>query len=229
MRTQDIMTTPVVTARPTASVHEIAELMIEHRIGGVPVVDIAGELVGIVTDGDLYRRAELDSDRVRHSWLEWLSLTTEAAVNYTKAHGRTARDVMTEDVVSVAPEATLREVADVLSSHQIHRVPVVGNGKVVGIVSRANLVQALALTPNSDTADALSDRQIRDLVLAEYKRLPWGIKSEKNIIVMNGVVHVWGTVTSAEEAEALRIAVEAIPGTKGFKDHLARLHRLFDV
>ena len=222
MRARDVMTAPVVTAHPDTGVQELARLMIEHRIGGLPVVDDGGGLVGMVTDGDLYRRAELGTDRRYRNWLGMFGLDRSAASDYVEAHGRVARDIMTTNVIAVAPETTLRQIADLFETRRIRRVPVLAQGAVVGIVSRANLVQALAVTAGERSTIGLTDRRVRDLVLAEYRRLPWGPSSDGNVIVKDGVVHLWGYLPSDAERDALRVAAEGIPGVKRFEDHTYR-------
>ena len=129
---------------------------------------------------------------------------------------------MTTDVVGVAPGTSLRQIADLFETRRFRRVPVILDGMVVGIVSRANLVQALASLPAVNAEGGLTDRHIRDLILAEYKRLPWGPQSEGNVIVTDGVLHLWGVVSSDAELAALRVAAEAIPGVKGFENHTIR-------
>lgn len=223
MRAQDVMTKDVIKVRPDTSVREIATLMIEHRIGGLPVVEESGRLVGVVTDGDLYRRAELDTDRRRESWLDMFTSQAVEADDYVEAHGRTARDVMTTTVIAVAPATTLRQIADLFETRQLHRVPVVVDDRVVGVVSRADLVRALASMPATESEDRLTDRRIRDLVLAEYRRLPWGLKAGRKIMVTDGVLHLWGIVSSDADLAALRVAAKAIPGVRGFEDHTIRL------
>ena len=222
MQAQDVMTTKVVTVRPNTPIREVAKLMIDCRVSGLPVVDDSGRLMGMVTDGDLYRRAELATDKQRHSWLEIFGLYSGEPNDYVAAHGRTVSDVMTTDVVGVAPETSLRQIADLFETRRFRRVPVILDGMVVGIVSRANLVQALASLPAVNAEGGLTDRHIRDLILAEYKRLPWGLQSEGNVIVTDGVLHLWGVVSSDAELAALRVAAEAIPGVKGFENHTIR-------
>ena len=179
MRAQDVMTTAVVTAHPDTPVRELAKLMVDHRVSGLPIADEAGRLVGIVTDGDLYRRAELGTERRGSSWWDIFGLDSTPADDYVEAHGRVARDVMTKQVVAVAPGTTLRQIAGLFETRRIRRVPVVAKGAVVGIVSRANLVQALAVAQGEDFAGGLSDRRVRDLVIAEFKRLPLGPPSRE--------------------------------------------------
>jgi CBS domain-containing protein len=223
MRAQDVMTTQVVAVEPDTPVREVARIMVERRITGLPVQEPDGRLVGVVTDGDIYRRAELGTDRRRRrSWLELFAPDPRHAEDYVEAHGRIARDVMSSDVVAVAPETSLRQIADLFETRRIRRVPVVRDGKVVGIVSRANLVQAFAASASPETDSAAADRRIRDMVLAEYGRHPWGLRAEANVVVTDGVVHIFGLVDSEAEQHALRVAAEAVPGVKGFEDHTVR-------
>jgi CBS domain-containing protein len=223
MRAQDVMTAQVVVVEPDTPVREVARIMVERRITGLPVQEPDGRLVGVVTDGDIYRRAELGTDRRRRrSWLEFFGADPRHAEDYVEAHGLIARDVMSSDVVAVAPETSLRQIADLFETRQIRRVPVVRDGKVVGIVSRANLVQAFAALAPPKADSAAADRRIRDMVLAEYARQPWGLRAEANVVVTEGVVHIFGLVDSEAEQHALRVAAEGIPSVKGFEDHTVR-------
>ena len=223
MQAQDVMTTHVITVQPETAVGEVAKLMVDHRISGIPVQDAHDRLVGIVTDGDIYRRAELGTEKARESsWLELFTGEDRSAADYVAAHGSTVGDVMTTDVVAVTPNAALAQIADVFETRRIRRVPVIKDGKIVGIVSRANLVQALVASPEPENKDEATDRRIRDLLLAEYARRSWGMHAEGNVIVQNGTVHVWGLVGSDAERDALRLVAEAIPGVKGFEDQTIR-------
>jgi CBS domain-containing protein len=222
MRARDIMTTDVLTVAPGTEIREAAKLMVDHHISGLPVVDAAGHLAGIVTDGDLYRRTELGTERKRRSWLEVFGFDTRQAADYVASHAHTVGDVMTSHVQAVSPETAVQQIADLLERARIRRVPVVVDDRVVGIVSRANLVQALAAAPQEDTRIRLSDRRVRDLVIGEFKRMPWGPPHEGNVIVTDGVVHLWGYYPSDAELDALRVAVEGVPGVKGFEAHTYR-------
>jgi CBS domain-containing protein len=222
MRACDVMSSPVITVRPATPVAEVARAMVEHRISGIPVTDASGKLVGIVTDGDLYRRIELGTEKRHDEWLRMLTSNRVAAAEYVEAHARLTRDVMTTAVVAVTPEATLGQIADLFETRRIRRVPVLADGRVVGIVSRANLVQALASAPPEQSRDHIEDQHIRDLVLAAFRRMPWGLRSEGNVIVRHGVLHLWGFVASDAELAALRIAAEAVPGVQQVVDHTVR-------
>jgi CBS domain-containing protein len=216
------MTTEVISVSPDTPVRDLAQMMAEHRISGVPVIEASGQLVGIVTDGDIYRRSEIGTDKVRRGWLQSFLTENNEIKDYARAHGQTARDVMTSETFAVDPDTSIQEVADILEMHRIRRVPVMKDDHVVGIVSRANLVQALAALPQAKAPESLNDVQIRDLVLAQFARLPWRTGADRNVIVENGIVHVWGAVLSETEVVALRVATENIPGVTGFADHLAR-------
>jgi CBS domain-containing protein len=200
----------------------VARLMLEHRISGVPVVDRGGQIVGIITDGDLYRRAEAGSEKQRGTWIDLFTRDSRLAHEFVAAHGHTAADIMTTRIFAVTPEMPLRQIADLFEKQRIRRVPVVSDGALVGIISRANLVQAFISTTKEDARLTLSDQRIRDLVIADYKRLSWGMPSEGNVIVTDGIVHLWGYVPSAVELDVLRIAAQGVPGVKGFEDHTFR-------
>ena len=220
MQAADVMTVDVVTVDPETPVQQVASLLSERGISGVPVVDENRRLVGMISEGDLLRRVETGTQVRRSWWLEMLSTNTELAGDYVKTRGRRARHVMTRDVVSVAEATPLVEIADLLERHRIKRVPVVHEGALVGIVSRANLVRALAsggAAPARPAADR--DGVIRDKLLAELKRQKWAEASPGNVIVADGVVHLWGTILSDEERQALRVAAENIAGVRAVEDH----------
>src|SRR6516162_9847074 len=160
MRARDVMYRAVVTTTPETTVEEFARLMINLRISGVPVMDRGGLLVGIVTEGDLLRRVEIGTERRRPRWSEPFSSNSRLAAEYIKSHAKRVADIMTREVFSVEELATLGEVADLLETKHIKRVPVVHDGKIVGIVSRADLLKVL-VTGGAETADAEHDRAIR--------------------------------------------------------------------
>jgi CBS-domain-containing membrane protein len=224
MQAKDVMTTKVVTVRPDARVEHIAALLLERRISGVPVVEADGRLVGIVTEGDLMRRPELGTERHRGWWLRLFGDERERAAEYARAHGSRAADVMTRNVVTVTEETSLGEIARLLEERRIKRVPVLRDGKVVGIVSRANLLHALAARPVATAAERLvDDRSIRDAVVRVLEREDLATHGPLNVIVTNGVVELWGLVESEEERRAIRVAAETVPGVVALKDNLGRI------
>jgi CBS domain-containing protein len=219
MRAKDVMVRAVATTTPDATVETVAKLMINLRISGVPVLDRNGELVGIVTEGDLLRRVETGTDHRRSRWSEWFSGNARLAADYVKSHARRVEDVMTRQVVTVEELAGLDEIAELMESNGIKRVPVVHDGKIVGIVSRADLLQVLASGGAPRDAED-SDRLVRERLLSELGKQQWASQSESNIVVSDGVVHVWGTVGSERERTALRVLAENTPGVRGIEDHM---------
>jgi CBS-domain-containing membrane protein len=227
MRASEVMTTNVITVGPDTSVQEIARILSERSISAVPVVDASSRLVGIVSEGDLLHRVETGTERRvqrrrRSWWLDTIGSDAELARDYVKSHGRTAKDVMTRDVVTVNEDTELADIANLLETKRIKRVPVLKDGKVAGIVSRANLVRALAAAGSPLTADtALDDRTIRERLLAELSGQPWVHSWAADIIVRDNVVHLWISEDRPdEERRALRVAAENIPGVRGVEEHL---------
>jgi CBS domain-containing protein len=213
MKAKDVMTTDVVTVKLETSVIEVAKLLLSERIGGVPVLDDAGQVVGMVSDGDLMRRDESGTAAPAKSW--WLRLFCdrfEEATRYAKAHGRHARDVMTKSVLTVDENTPLSEVATLLETHRIKRVPVMRLGRIVGIVSRANLLQGLASLDNAAPPSGPTDEELRGRILAAVKHQPWANLRTTNVSVANGAAELWGFVFSESERDAWRVAVENVPG-----------------
>lgn len=218
MRAIDVMARNIVTATPEMTVQDVAKLMINHRISGIPVVDGDRQLVGIVTEGDLLRRSETGTEHQHSRWSEWFSPNSRLAAEYIKSHARRLADIMARDVVTVCELATLGEIADLMEARRIKRVPVVHHSKLVGIVSRADLLRVLA-SGGANLPDDEGDRSIRSRLLAELRKQKWANSSESDIVVSDGVVHFWGVVGSDEERKALRIAAENTPGVCGIEDH----------
>ena len=220
MKATDVMVSAVISVRPNARVEEVASILLANRISAVPVIDEQDELVGIVSEGDLMRRAEAGTDRSRSWWLEYLTGKQVLAAEYVKSHSHKVTDVMTRSVITATPETPLGEIAILLERNRIKRVPIVQSGKVVGIVSRANLLQALAGMPaKSAAAGSAGDSQIRDQVLSRLNAQLWR-PSMLNVTVRDGTVDLWGFVTSDDEKKATRIAVESVPGVRAINDHL---------
>lgn len=220
MNAADVMVTSVICVRFDASVESIAETLLTNRISAVPVLDEHGAMVGIVSEGDLIHRVEADTERHRSWWLELLTSRQILAQEFVKSHGRKATDVMTRSVVSVTPETPLGEIAALLEKHRIKRVPVVKGGNIVGIVSRANLIQALVhrgeeVIPNRPVPDS----ELRDNVLAQLRSKPWW-PNDVNVIVHDGTVELWGIVDTEIEKDAIRIAVEVTPGVRVVANNL---------
>jgi CBS domain-containing protein len=221
MKASDIMTTKVITVEPGDTVRHAAELMARGHVSALPVVDQSGKPVGMISEGDLLHREETKTEKRRSWWLDLVTSYETRAKEYVKAFGTHVRDVMTPSVVTVDESATLSDIAELLESKQIKRVPVVRGNKIVGIVSRANLVQAIASLPRLVVPDSKpDDAAIRARVQAELAKQRWAAGSSTNVVVHNGVVNLWGTVFSAAERDALRVAVERVPGVRSVQDHL---------
>ena len=223
MQVKDVMTRDVVTVTGMTPVEEIAKLLLARHVSAVPVVDDAGTVLGLVSEGDLMRRVA-DPDKPRRSW--WLELFADphqSVADYIKTHGRTAADVMTPDVISVAGNTPVGEGARLLEKKRIKRVPVVRDGKLVGIVSRSNLLQALASAPPSEPESGQEDGVLRDRIMLELAEVPGIQVSLVNVIVRDGKTSVWGTVDSDFEENAVRLAVESVVGAGKADLQLGRL------
>ncbi|MBI3707671.1 MAG: CBS domain-containing protein [Proteobacteria bacterium] len=222
MLARDVMTRMVATVTPTTPVDEIAGLLLGRSISAVPVVDAEERIVGIVSEGDLLRRPETGTERRRSWWLELISDPRSLATDYVKSHGRRAQDVMTRHVVSVTETTSVAAVADLLEARRIKRVPVVRDGKLVGIVSRADLIRVLARgTTKVAGFAALDDRSIRAAIIGQLNREPWANPFFINVVVENGTVELGGAVGSDEQRMALRVLAEGVPGVRQVVDHVS--------
>jgi CBS domain-containing protein len=215
------MTSEVITVEEDATVQAAAELMAEHGISALPVVDKDTRVIGIVSEGDLLHRAETATEQRRSWWLEMMTSTNQLAGEYIKSHSAKVTDVMTRDVISVTDATPVADIAVLLETHRIKRVPVLRDGRLAGIVSRANLVRALAMTINERASSTeADDENIRNKLLAELKAQKWAEVSPANVTVKDGVVHLWSSYLSEQEKRALVVAAENIPGVRRVEDHM---------
>jgi CBS domain-containing protein len=224
MKAADIMTRPVITVTPQTWIAEAARLMLQFHISGLPVVDDAGRVVGIVTEGDLLRRSELGTEHQHTRWVELLIGPGRLARDYVDAHARTVGEVMSEDVAFVTSETTLPGLVRLMEKRQVKRVPVIDNGALVGIVSRANLVRALVHTMTgtaaAEAAGDHSDSEIRERILGEIAKEPWGPRCSVDVTVEAGAVELHGSITDERERAALHVVAENTPGVKTVRDRL---------
>ncbi len=219
MLVRDVMVAPVITVEPSASVQEVAKLFLEKQISAVPVLDGKGKLVGIVSEGDLLHRVEAGTERHRSWWLRALVHDQVLADEYIKSHSRKVSDVMTRDVITASPGMPLHEVAALMEKNAIRRLPILENGQLVGIVSRANLLQAVASSRQLlDVAP--TDKAIRDRILTSLKREAWAHTGLLNVTVSNGIVDLWGLAESETERKAIRVAAESTPGVTAVHDNM---------
>lgn len=220
MLARDVMTRRVLSLQTDATLADAARLMLANRISGVPVLDAAGGLAGMLSEGDLLRRAETGTERHRRHWLEILFSPGRLAEEYVHAHSRRVEDLMTRNVVSVLPNTPLTTVVDLMERHHIKRVPVVDAGRLVGIISRANLLQGLAAVGPALPESIPTDESIRTHLWAELDQSEWAPRALMHIQVHDGVVDLYGTVTDERERAAVRIAAQNTPGVKHVRDHM---------
>lgn len=220
MRAKEVMTAPAICVNEEASVGEIARLLLARRISAVPVIDGGGRLVGIVSEGDLVRRVESGTQRQASWWLTLFADDDVRAREYAKSRGSRAADVMTREVLTVGEEAELAEIATLLEHRRIKRVPVVRDGKAIGIVSRANLLQGLASEPRAASPPTMNEEALRERIMAEFDRA--GVPTAYvNVVVGADAVHLWGLSRSAQQRETTRIAAETVAGATPVFSHLS--------
>ena len=220
MNAADIMTSDVITVRPDTPLDQVVTLMLDGRISGIPVVD-GDSLVGIVTEGDLLRRVELGSEPRPSHLLELVSRAAPLAADYVRSHGRMASEVMTEDVITVDDTTPIADIARILETRRIKRVPVMRDGKLVGIVSRLNVLGALITKLQPAPPTPADDQRIRTALLAELRQHKWGaMVAQLDVTVENGVVDLWGVVHSQEQKMAVRVLAENMSGVARVVDHL---------
>ena len=224
LRAKDVMTTKIFSVKSDNTVRAVADLLVKHGISAVPVVD-DGRLVGIVSEGDLVRRAEIGTEPHHHRswWLNIFSDNASLASEYTKSHSVRVAEVMTRNVATVAEITPLSEIAYLLEKKRIKRVPVMRFGEVVRIVSRANLVRALATAKGPPLAAASDDDSIRARLLDALRVEPWPRAEGPEVTVSDGVVAFWGVLGSEEERQALRVLAENIEGVRRVEDHRAMI------
>ena len=220
MNAADVMVTNVITVGPDACLQDVAHLFLTNRISAAPVIGTDGKILGIVSEGDLMRRAEAGTGRRRSWWLSLLTGREVLAAEYIKEHSRKVADVMTREVITAAPQTSLRDIANILEKNGIKRVPIVDGGKIIGIVSRANLLQALASLRNQIEGGEPDDARIREGIVERLKAEPWSRPSLINVIVQEGTVELWGIVDSPVERKAVRVAAEVTPGVRAVNDNL---------
>jgi CBS domain-containing protein len=221
MRAGEVMTRTVVSVEPDSSILHAIRVMLEKRVSGLPVVSSKGALVGIVTEGDFLRRAETETERQRPRLIEFLLGPGRLSDEYAHSHGRKVQEVMTRDVRTIAEDASLREVIETMEKHGIKRLPVLRGDHLVGIVTRANLMRALASLALVATPPAKDDAEIRRSILAEMDKQAWAPAATVTVAVENGVVELSGIIMDERQRAALKVLAENIPGVTKVIDRLA--------
>ena len=219
MRAHQIMTRSVITIAPDSTILDAASTMLKHHVSGLPVVDAAGRLVGIVSEGDFIRRSEIGTQRKRGRWLNFLLGAGVTATNYVHEHGRKVSEVMTADPITVAEDETLETIVTSMETNGVKRLPVMRGNKLVGIVSRANLLQAVASLAREIPDPTADDDHIRSRVIAALENNDWS-PFGLNVIVRDGIVHLSGVITDESSRQAAMVATGNIAGVKKVHDHL---------
>jgi CBS domain-containing protein len=219
MKAQDVMVRDVLTVKPETDVTDAIKVLSEHDISALPVVDGDGHLVGILSEADLLPRVE-DGEHRHPWWIEALMPASKLAHEFAEAHGKKVSEVMSTHVITASEDTPVSDIAVLLERHRIKRVPIVADGKVVGIVSRSNLIQALASSKLEPELKREADRSIRVALLDRLGEQQWTDFGSRNVIVEGGVVHLWGLVGSESEREALIALAREVRGVSGVADEM---------
>ena len=222
MLTGQIMTQNVITVSPETTVAAAAETMLDHHISGLPVIE-NGKLVGVVTEGDFLRRTEIGTEQgKRPSWLQFLLGSGRAAADYVQAHGRKVADVMTRDPRTVSESTPLQDLVTTMEAHHVKRLPVMRDGKLVGIVTRANLLRVISTMARDVTGPAASDEDVRARLIVKLMEADWR-PDGLQVVVRDGVAHLHGVITDDRARQAVIVAAETTPGVTAVRDHLILL------
>jgi CBS domain-containing protein len=220
MNVSDVMTRRVISISPETSIVAAIQLMLKHRISGLPVIDNHAKLVGIITEGDFLRRAEIETERKRSIWLDALLGPAEGAADYVHSHGLAVKEVMTRGPSTVAENTPLGEAVLLMENKNVKRLPVLRDGKVVGIISRANLMRALMSIHRAAPKSSDNDAAIRGFILADIGKQHWSSGAIVDVVVHEGVVDLWGTITDIGQRDALIVLAKNVPGVIKVEEHL---------
>lgn len=220
MKAKDIMTHRVVSISEKATVLDAAQLMMKRRISGLPVVDANGSLVGMITEGDLLRRTELATEKTRNAFLAFLLHPGRMAEEYTQSHGRFVGEVMTPDPVTVSEDTSLDQIVTLLEKKRIRRVPVLRNGQLVGMVTRANVIKAFVKNAQYPASVNATDAEIRAAIITAMEKTAWAPTAAIDVSVTAGVVTLSGTIFDERDRAALKVLAENVPGVREVHDDL---------
>ena len=219
MRAHQIMTRPVITVTPDTPIAEAANTMLQKHVSGLPVVDASGKLVGIISEGDFIRRSEIGTQRKRGRFLKFILGPGKAAADFVHEHGSRVAEIMTPEPLTITEDARLEEIVRLMEKNNVKRLPVIRGDKVVGIVSRANLLQAVASLARKVPDPTADDDHIRNRVidaLAKHDWCPFGL----SVVVRDGIVHLSGVITEERSRQAAVVAAENVTGVTKVHDHL---------
>lgn len=220
MNARDVMTSTIFSVQPNATILQAARQMLQHHISGLPVIDRTGELIGILSEGDFLRRRETATERRHSRWLEFLMGPGRLAAEYSHSHGSKVAEVMTADVYTVTEDTTLEDIVELMERRRIKRVPVMRGKKIVGMVTRSNLMHAMVSLAHAEQKSTKDDASIREALLTEMQKESWAPAAMVNVVVRDGIVELWGVIIDERQRDALKVAAENISGVKAVKDHL---------
>jgi CBS domain-containing protein len=219
MRAHHIMSRDVITVTPQTKIEDAANIMLRSHISGLPVVDDDAQLVGIVSESDFLRRSEIGTGRKRAAWLQFLLGPGKAAADFVRERGRRVEDVMTQAPITVDEETPLDELVGLMEKNGIKRLPVMRDNKLVGIVTRSNLLQAVASMAREIPDPTADDEHIRERITRAVNATDWRPVGFE-VTVRNGVVHLHGIITTDKARQATIVAAENVAGVKKVHDHL---------
>ena len=219
MRAHQVMTKSVVTVTPETTILEAANIMLQRHVSALPVLDPTGKLVGIVSEGDFIRRSEIGTQRKRSRWLKFLLGPGEAASDFVLEHGRKVSEVMTREPLTVTEDTTIEEIVTSMETNGVKRLPVMRGDKLVGIVSRANLLQAVASLAREIPDPTADDDHIRRRIIDVLEKNDW-CPMGLGVVVRDGIVHLSGVITEERSRQAAIVGAENVAGVKKVHDHL---------
>lgn len=217
MKASEVMRSPAVSVAPNCRVIDAVRLLLETNRRGLPVVDRTGILVGIVSEGDFLRRVELETGPTDRPWFDAFFGVGESAAAFARAYGRSVDEIMTRDPVCVAPDADLVEAIALMESHHVAQIPVVFEGAVLGMISKAELLAAVARRFDQRI---YIGQDVRDNILAAIRRESWAAGAVVDVVVTNGEVQMWGVIVDHNQRKALKTLIENIAGVERIADHL---------
>jgi CBS domain-containing protein len=219
MRADQIMTAPVITVGADDSIVEAVNTMLQHHISGLPVVDPAGQLIGIISEGDFIRRAEIGTERKRGRWLSFLAGADRVATDFVRERGRKVAEIMTPNPVTIAEDTPLERIVQIMQSRNLKRLPVMRGDRLVGIVTRSDFLAALAELARDAPQPSADDDHIRDAVMAAMGHSVWR-PCRLNVVVRDGVVSLSGVVKNEKARQAAIVAAENVPGVRKVHDYI---------
>jgi CBS domain-containing protein len=219
MRAHQIMTRPVITVTPETTIVEAANTMLQRHVSGLPVVDAAGKLVGIISEGDFIRRSEIGTQRKRGRWLKLILGPGKAAIDFVHEHGGKVGEIMTPEPLTITEDTALEEIVQLMEKNNVKRLPVTRGDQIIGIVSRSNLLQAVASLARQIPDPTADDDHIRNRVIDALEKNDW-CPFGLGVIVRDGMVHLSGVITEERSRQAAIVGAENVAGVKKVHDHL---------